>query len=162
MKKRLKNSAEASTYRRTLLTEQNGIDPITGEKITDPVLDHYHEGNQHCRAVLQRECNSFEGKVVNSYNRFLSHITDKELPEILRNLATYLEEYNNIPEEEQVIHHTALTIDVNRFKRMPADRQKAILSNLKVEPESNSAKRAKQARKLIKSGILDIKKYGTQ
>lgn len=159
MKKRLKNPKEAAEYRKHLLKEQNNIDPIIKEKITIPVLDHYHENNQHCREVLQNEVNAFEGKVTNSFRRYLNHLTDKPIHEILRNLADYLEKNNSIPEEQQVIHHTALTIDVRKFKRLPAIKQNEIISSFGLIPESNSDKRSKQARKLIKDGHLDINKY---
>ncbi len=161
MKKRLKNPNEAAAYRKELLKKQNGIDPIIGIKITKPVLDHYHGGNQHCRQVLQNEVNGWEGRVANSFKRCLGHLTDKPLHEVLRNLADYLEKNNNIPPEEQVIHHTALTVDVNKFKRLPATQQNAILEGLGVVPGSNTTARVKQARKLIKDGKLnmfDIKK----
>ncbi len=156
MKKRLKNPAEAAEYRKELLEAQSGIDPIIGIKITKPVLDHFHYANQHCRQVLQNEVNAFEGKVANSYRRMLGHLTDMPLHEVLRNLADYLEKNNNIPEEEQVIHHTALTVDVNKFKRLPSAMQCSVLLSLGVEPETNTAKRSKQARKLIKSGELNM------
>lgn len=161
MKKRLKNPKEAAEYRNKLLKKQSGIDPIIGIKITKPVLDHLHGKNQHCREVLQNEVNGWEGRVVNSFKRCLGHLTDKPIEEVLRNLADYIERNNNIPEDEQVIHHTALTVDVNKFKSLPADKQKQILINLGVEPESNIKKRCLQARKLIKTGalnMLDIKK----
>jgi len=154
---RLKDSKDAGTYRNELLKKQNNIDPITKEKIHDPVLDHQHFGEQRCRQVLQRECNSFEGKVQNSFNRYMKHLTDKPLPEVLRNLADYLEQdYSS-----NKIHHTALSVDVNKFKALPADKQREILINLGVQPETNVKKRANQARKLIKTGalnMLDIKK----
>ncbi|EON7637208.1 hypothetical protein FOI42_RS04365 [Escherichia coli] len=161
MKRRLKDSKEAATYRNELLKKQKGIDPIIKEPIKKPVLDHYHFENQHCREVLQNEVNAWEGKVQNSFNRYLRHLTDKPLHEVLRNLADYLEKNNNIPPEEQVIHHTALTVDVNKFKRLPATQQNAILEGLGVVPGSNTTARVKQARKLIKDGklnMLDIKK----
>ncbi|EFJ0710117.1 hypothetical protein [Escherichia coli] len=161
MKKRLKNPKEAASYRNELLKKQNGIDPIIGIEITKPVLDHYHGGNQHCRQVLQNEVNGWEGRVANSYKRCLSHLTDKPLHEVLRNLADYLERNNHIPEDEQVIHHTALTVDVAKFKRLPATQQNAILSDLGVVPGGNVKERTKQARKLIKDGklnMVDIKK----
>ena len=155
--KRLKNSKDASTYRNEVLKKQKYIDPITKEKINDPVLDHQHFHEQRCRQVLQRECNSFEGKVQNAFNRYMKHLTDKPLPEILRNLADYLEkDYSENP-----VHHTALSVDVNKFKALPADRQREILISLGIEPESNAKKRSLQARKLIKTGelnMLDIKK----
>ena len=87
----------------------------------------------------------------------MKHLTDKPLPEILRNLADYLEQDYS----ENKIHHTALSVDVNKFKALPADRQREILISLDTVPESNNAKRANQARKLIKTGklnMLDIKK----
>lgn len=161
MKKRLKDSKDAANYRNELLKKQNGIDPIIKEPITKPVLDHYHYGNQHCRQVLQNEVNAWEGKVQNSFNRYMKHLTDKPLYEILRNLADYLERNNSIPDDEQVIHHTALTVDVNKFKRLPATQQNAILEGLGVVPGSNTTARVKQARKLIKDGklnMVDIKK----
>lgn len=161
MKKRLKDSKEAANYRNELLKKQKGIDPIIKEPITKPVLDHYHFENQHCREVLQNEVNAWEGKVQNSFNRYMKHLTDKPLYEVLRNLADYLERNNSIPVDEQVIHHTALTIDTNKFKRLPAGQQNAILEELGVIPGANNAARVKQARKLIKEGklnMVDIKK----
>lgn len=161
MRKRLKNSKEAATYRNELLKKQNGIDPIIHIKITKPVLDHLHANNQHCREVLQNEVNAFEGKVVNSYKRMLGHLTDKPIYEVLRNLADYIERNEKIPEEEQVIHHTALTVDVKKFKALPAAQQCSVLESFGVVPESNTKKRANQARKLIRDGLLnmnDIKK----
>lgn len=149
---RLKNNKDAAQYRTDLLKQQKGLDPITGNKIHDPVLDHAHFGEQRCRGVLQREVNSFEGKVANAFNRYMKHLTNKPLPEILRNLADYLEQDN----DTKPIHHTALGIDVKKFSRKPADEQKQILLSFGVEPESNQKKRANQARKLIKTGKLKI------
>lgn len=156
MKKRLKNSEDAAKYRKELLSEQKGIDPILKIKITKPVLDHYHQENQHCRGVLQNEVNGWEGRVQNSFNRCVRHLTDKPLYEVLRNLADYLEKHNNTPEEEQVIHHTALTVDVKRFKALPAKQQIDILEGFGLVAESNVKKRSNQARKLIKEGKLDM------
>lgn len=152
MRRRIKDSKEAGVYRNELLKEQKGLDPILGIKVTDPVLDHNHEGEQHCRATLQREVNSFEGKVFNSYRRFLRHLSDKELPEILRALADYYER----DFDDKAIHHTALTVDTNKFKKLPSAEQCRILTVLGCVPESNTLKRSKQARKLIKEGKLNM------
>ncbi len=160
-KKRLKNPKEAATYRNELLKKQKNIDPILGIKITKPVLDHQHSGNQHCREVLQNEVNGWEGRVVNSFKRCLGHLTDKPVYEVLRNLADYIERNEKTPEDEQVIHHTALTVDVKKFKNLPATQQCTILESFGLVPESNTKKRSNQARKLIKDGLLkmnDIKK----
>lgn len=150
---RLKNAKEAGSYRAKLLKEQGGIDPITGEKVKDAVLDHNHGGDQECRAVLERTVNSWEGKVLNSFNRYVRHHTDKDLPTILRNLADYYERDNS----DKPIHHTALTKDANKFKSLPAAQQCSLLEKNGIVPESNSVKRTKQARKLIKDGILVMK-----
>ena len=149
---RLKNSNEAAKYRDTLLIEQTNRDPITGSMITDPCLDHQHFGEQHCRQVLQRESNSFEGRVYNSYTRYIKHLTDDPLPVVLRRLADYLErDYSDRP-----IHHTALAVDVGKFKRLPADVQKQIITTYGLVPGTNVKAREKQARALIISGTLKI------
>lgn len=149
---RLRNTDEAAKFRNHLLGKQNHIDPITGEIIKDPVLDHAHFGEQRCRAVLQRECNSFEGKVQNAFNRYMKHLTDVPLSEVLRNLADYLERDNS----KLPIHHTAITVDTGKFKRLPAEKQREILESFDIVPESNNLKRTKQARKLILDGRLDM------
>ena len=155
MRKRLKNPKDAAIFRKNLLQSQNYIDPIIKETITDPVLDHNHQFDQECRAVLERTVNSFEGKVQNAYIRYIKHLTDKDLPTILRNLADYYEnDYSENP-----IHHTALTIDVNKFKRMPAQKQIEILESTGLIAESNTIKRAKQVRILIKNGTININDY---
>ncbi|WVO01417.1 hypothetical protein [Salmonella phage PHA46] len=59
------------------------------------------------------------------------------------------------------IHHTALSVDVKKFKNLPAKQQCEILESFNIIPESNVKKRCNQARKLIKSGelkMLNIKK----
>ena len=73
---RLKNNKDAATFRNKQLKAQGYIDPITGEKIDpkDAVLDHAHFGEQRCRGVLHRECNSWEGKVQNAFNRYMKHL----------------------------------------------------------------------------------------
>lgn len=152
MTERLKNSKEAAIYREQLAKKQGNVDPITKSIITDGCLDHEHYGEQRCRGTLQRESNSFEGRVYNSYLRYVRHLTDLPLPEILRNLADYLEQDTS----SNKIHHTALTVDVGKFSRKPADVQKEILEGCGVAPESNSKKRAAQARKLIKEGKLKM------
>lgn len=140
--RRLKNAQEAATFRNVLLLQQNNLDPIIQKKITDPCLDHQHFGEQHCRAVLQREVNSFEGKVQNAFNRYMKHLTDDPLPDVLRRLADYLEQdYSQNP-----VHHTALTADVNKFKRLPAQEQKSTLEGLGIVPAINTVQRAKQYR----------------
>lgn len=94
--------------REKIYTEQNGICPILNEHINleDTTLDHQHklfkdqelikDGNGLVRGVLSRKANSFEGKVFNAYRRLGLHKSSCTLPEILRNLADYLEK-DNLP-----------------------------------------------------------------
>ena len=150
--KRLKNPKDAATYRSKLLKDQNGIDPITKEVITDPVLDHQHFSEQRCRAVLDRTCNSFEGRVQNSFNRYMKHLTDRPISEVLRNLADYLE----ADVSNNAIHHTALSVDIRKFKNLKAKEQKRLLVEGGIDPQENIKKRALQARKLIKENKLRV------
>jgi len=145
--KRLKNQKEANTYRNELLKVQQGIDPIIQKTITDPCLDHQHFGTQQCRGVLQREVNSFEGKVQNAFNRYIKHLTADSVSTVLRRLADYLEQdYSQCP-----VHHTALTVDVNRFKRLSAQEQKRVLEGFGIIPGINISIRVKQYREYLKS-----------
>lgn len=151
-RRRLKDSKDAGKYRSELLKEQKGLDPIIKKPVKDAVLDHKHYGDQECRAVLERTVNSFEGKVQNAFNRYIKHLTDADISSVLRSLADYYEQDTS----QQPIHHTALTIDVKRFKALPAGQQCSVLESFGVVPESNVKKRANQARKLIKEGKLDM------
>ena len=152
MGKRLKDSEDAASYRAQMIKKQHGIDPITESKITDAVLDHQHFGEQKCRAVLQRTVNAWEGKVQNSFNRYVRNHTDLSLPDVLRNLADYLEgDYS-----ANAIHHSALTEDVKVFKNLPAAEQKQLLIKLGAEPAENVKKRSSQIRKFIKSGHVTV------
>lgn len=152
--KRLKNSKDTAIYRNELLKLQNGIDPIINEKIIDPVLDHNHKGRQECRAVLNRTVNSFEGKVQNAFDRYIKHLTKNDISTVLRNLADYYEHDT----DENPIHYTALTVDVKKFKNLPAAQQISIIESFDIVPKSNTKGRAIQARALIKSGKLDMTK----
>lgn len=151
-RRRLKDSKDAGKFRSELLKEQNGLDPIINKEVKDAVLDHKHYGDQECRAVLDRTVNSFEGKVQNAFNRYIKHLTDADISTVLRSLADYYEQDTS----HMPIHHTALTIDVKRFKALPAWQQNSVLESFGVVPESNVKKRASQARKLIKEGKLDM------
>lgn len=76
-----------------LLKKQNGICPIFKQQIKDPVLDHSHrkknKGTGLCRGSLERNANSFLGRIENLCVRY--GIQNKDLPFILRNIADYLE-----------------------------------------------------------------------
>ena len=148
---RIKNSEEAAVYRDALAIKQNNIDPITKSTLIDKVLDHQHFGDQKCRGVLNRNTNTFEGRVYNTWIRYIKNYTDLSLSEVLRNLADYLEEdYSS-----NKIHHTAIVVDTNKFKSLPSLDQRYLLENLKIlEIGKNQVERTKQARDLIREGKL--------
>ena len=91
------------TYRATILQEQNNMccickDPVSEESGVS--LDHQHRtqteivglnGAGLVRGVLCRNCNVFEGKIWNNSKRYGHH---HRLPQILRQMADYLEREN--------------------------------------------------------------------
>lgn len=93
--KKIKQS-EIKFLREELLSYQGGQDPITGLQITDPVLDHDHDSGA-VRCVLQREVNSFEGKVWNAYKRFIRPL-GASYEDVLISLVEYKnKDYSNNP-----------------------------------------------------------------
>jgi len=106
----LKNS-DIKKVREELLISQNGICPLCGKEIKDPVLDHQHKrksdkvgenGNGLVRGVLCRSCNAVEGKIINSMKRYLGNISKEETIEFLQNLIEYYkkEPYNLVHPSE--------------------------------------------------------------
>lgn len=147
---RLKNAEKAAEFREKLLADQGGKDPILGIDITNPVLDHQHFPPYNCRQVLQSEVNAFEGKIYNAYRRYLKHLSNQPLPEVLRALATYLEgDYSEKPK-----HHTAIQDELRPFKRANAETQIRILNELSIEPAKNTSKRVRQMRAAILAGQI--------
>ena len=92
---KLKQS-EIKSFREERLIRQGGRDPITGLQIKDAVLDHDHVSG-HVRCVLQREVNSFEGKVWNAYKRFIRPL-GASYEDVLISLVEYKnKDYSNNP-----------------------------------------------------------------
>ena len=100
--KQLKTS-ELSELREQLIVEQNGICPICGKPINKPVVDHQHKkrikGTGQVRGVICSSCNVFLAKSENNCTRY--NISLEELPNVLRNIADYLE-----AEQLPLIHPT--------------------------------------------------------
>ncbi len=140
-------SKHIKSFREKLLKEQNYIDPITNEVITNPTLDHDHVTG-HIRMVLDRNVNQFEGRIINYYNRLIKYknlpIT---LPNILRNLALYLEkDFSNTP-----YHPDHLLLITRKFRGFRKEEQEAILKEANIIPSTNSKLRSKQFKKLIQN-----------
>ena len=145
----LYTQAEIKALREKMVKEQGGIDPILNEPSKEPfVLDHNHS-SQHCRAALGRNSNAFEGLVTNAYKRCLSWLTDKPLPEILRNLALYLErDYTGNP------YHPSWSKFVKaRFNRLNSKEMKSVLEGLGRQDGKNLTER----KKIFQEIVLDRK-----
>lgn len=118
--------------------EQSGLDPILQKEIEfkDTVLDHDHV-SQKCRMVLHRQTNAFEGLVTNAHKRCLSWLTDDSLPDLLRRLASYLEQdFSNNDNHPGWIKR--VKTDFDKLKEHQKD---YVLKELKLAPGSNSKER---------------------
>lgn len=137
MNKSLYTAADIKEERDKLVKKQKGIDPILNEPFCETIaLDHSHE-TQHCRAALNRNTNAFEGLVTNAHKRCLQWLTDIPLPDILRNLASYLEQdYSKNPYHNGWIKR--VTID---YKKLTALQQNTALITLGSKTGSNATER---------------------
>lgn len=86
-------ASDISELRERLIEEQNGICPICSKPLVRPVVDHQHtkkvKGTGQVRAVICSMCNTFLSRSENNAPRH--GITLEELPQVLRNIADYLE-----------------------------------------------------------------------
>ena len=144
--------------RRELFDKKEGVDPILDEKIeySDSVLDHCHV-SQNSRAALHRQSNAFEGLVFNAYKRCLQWLTNKPLPDILRNLADYLEQdYSENP------YHSGWIKKVKtRFNKLNADDQRNFLKKFGYEAGSNAKHRTNAFGVLVKDRELGYSKINS-
>jgi len=122
----IKNPEELKEIRESRHKKQNNVCPIL--KCTLPieemVLDHQHkkkksdepgiDGGGICRGVIQRQVNALEGKISNSFVRLGLSKFGKSLPDVLRNMADYLENPPMFQEEVVFIHPS----DKNAIKRL--------------------------------------------
>lgn len=137
--KSLYTQSEIKRVRDELVKEQNGIDPILNEPFKETIVcDHCHS-SQHVRAALNRNSNAFEGLVFNAYRRCLQWLTDIPLPDILRNLAKYLEEdYSHHP------YHIGWMKRVKTdFNKLSAKQMKQVLETFGKSDGKNIVERKK-------------------
>jgi hypothetical protein len=140
--------ADVSKERQRLYLQQKGVDPILQEKLllSDSVCDHDHI-TQHCRAALHRQSNAFEGLVFNAYRRCLQWVTDKPLPDLLRNLADYLEQdYTG-----NAIHTGWMKRVSTDFNTLKSSQQDELLVALGQQKGKNLVERKKLFLKAIKT-----------
>ena len=150
MSEHLYTPADVKRYRDELVKKQNGIDPILLEPFKEtPVLDHSHS-TQRVRAALNRNSNAFEGKVYNAWVRCLKWLSDKPLPEILRNLADYYEETERI-EHTMPYHPGFIKRLCTDFANLNEAGKKQVLLQMSQHQGNNGTERKSIFRKAILS-----------
>ncbi|AGZ17597.1 endonuclease VII [Escherichia phage 4MG] len=87
----VKDARQIAAFREKLILEQGGLDPVLGEPLRKPCLDHDHFDGK-CRGVLSQCVNTFEGYVLKAWMKYVSAYTETSLSTALRNLADYLEQ----------------------------------------------------------------------
>jgi len=101
--------------------------PISGVIMTNPALDHDHISGM-VRGVIDNEVNALMGRAENAYKRLSPRVRDNiSLPELLRNMADFLEE----PPIEGVLHPVGLKQLVSKFKGHDKDWQINTLEGLR-------------------------------
>lgn len=146
MPKSLYTAKEIKEFKEQQIKEQKGIDPILQEPFPSGTIcmDHSHT-TQHCRGALHLQTNAFEGKVINAYIRCLKWLTDKPLPDILRNLAEYLEQdYSSNP-----YHNGWMKAVSTKFNTLREQQKDRVLVVLGGEAGKNAADRKKRFKELI-------------
>lgn len=110
-------------HRAILLAQQEFLDPITGEFIDVPCLDHDHKTGA-VRGVLDRKCNAWEGKVRNAFVRVGLAKTKADYAECLRRLADYVsKDYSQA--DTHPMHKTLLEKKIARNKKARLKRKRA-------------------------------------
>lgn len=145
---------DLKNHRRFCLEKQNYIDPIIKTKIDplDAAMDHDHESNR-TRMALNFSVNSWEGKITNSYIRMMKWVTDKPLPELLRNLADYLE----MDFSDQPFHPKFVDKLLIEFSKLNAEKKKSVLKHFNLdETAKNDNQRKSIFKKYLKLGQTDF------
>lgn len=126
--------------------------PLIGGEILDPVVDHDHKtGN--VRGVVSRTGNALLGKIENFYFSRCSG-TPEKLPEVLRAMASYLEQ------EQGPLHPKGATQVTNRFAAKPKPYQVATLQQLGVPADViDSCKNSQQRSKIYRDTITNKVTY---
>lgn len=98
------NARDIKQYREYLISKQDNLDPILKKKLHRPCLDHDHKTGR-CRGVISQCINTFEGRVLKYFNKYVKHNTNLSLSAILRNLADYLDkDQDNNPYHIDIIN----------------------------------------------------------
>jgi len=131
-------------YRELQWEKQDGVCPICNLEIPldEAVLDHSHDSG-HCRRVLHKGCNSYEGKIKNAFSRYIGFKNCVTIETVLQNLINYLKnDYSENP-----IHPTELTKSEKELKRVNKKR--------KTLTRKSTIKKYEQKAKLLRQQIKE-------
>ena len=137
---------DVQRVREKLLTEQCGVDKLTGLEIPpkQAVTDHNHQ-TQYVRGILHRQSNAVLGKIENLWTRYLSYWYPGSLSDFLRQAAYYIEQ----PDDPRYIHPGWIKKSQTLFNSLPEAGKKAVLSQMKQDQGSNGTERKKLFQKAI-------------
>jgi len=99
--------------------------PISGATMTNPALDHNHDTGM-VRGVIDGEINAFVGRIENAYKRLSLEVRQKPLPEMLRAVASFLEQ-----PDTDVLHPVGARDNIRRFRNKSKDKQLELLEGLR-------------------------------
>jgi hypothetical protein len=134
-----------------LLKEQHGNCLVTGLPIPSKqaVLDHTHDSSQAVRGVLHRQVNAFVGKCENSYIRLIAWWYTGTLPQLLRQVADYLEDAER--QEVRFVHPAWTKKIQTMFNGLKEPQKDVVLLGLGVINLSNGKARKEAFRKIVLS-----------
>jgi len=99
--------------------------PISGVTMTDSALDHNHATGM-VRGVIDRQANAFMGRIESAYKRLSLEVRQKPLPEMLRAVASFLEQ-----PDTDVLHPVGARDNIKRFRNSSKDKQLELLEGLR-------------------------------
>jgi len=131
-------------------TNKPELCPILEINFTDAVVDHNHDSGM-VRGVMHRQANAWEGKVYNSWRRYVKNNCNLTFVECLKNLVKYLERGDT-----DVLHPVGLVQLGKRFGRMTKKEQVFSLRALGVNKKlisscKNGSERIKLYKDYLKS-----------
>lgn len=145
---------DTTRVRELLLKEQDGNCACTGLEIPPKTacLDHIHNSECYIRGVLHRQVNSYIGKCENNYVRMIKWWYPGALPDLLREVADYLEETEGKSEYRHPSWIKALKVS---FNKLSSSQMKQVLQHFN-KPEG---KNLQERKKLFNEIVLD-RSYG--
>ena len=166
----LKNK-DLKEYRHKRWIQNNRQCPILKREIPfeETVVDHIHsehkilypETNKLIRDVIHRDINTLIGKIENQFMRIKREIRDEvNLPDLLRNIADYIEKYSNIENfNEKLIHPSE--IKTKKIKKSFFNKLKKIVEEKEGKEIQfpKSGKLTKEIEKYAKKYSIEIEYY---